>query len=103
MEVTVPLGDITQYLEQIISDNVASCNLEADSVSLLAYGKGKKGKVKETCQMHDPEKKEEGQCLASFCCEQATSRLLLAGSYGFTEEVRNVERTYIDVLFISGR
>jgi hypothetical protein len=43
MEVTVPLGDITQYLEQIISDNVASCNLEADSVSLLAYGKGKKG------------------------------------------------------------
>ena len=64
MEVTVPLGDITQYLEQIISDNVASCNLEADSVSLLAYGKGRKGKVKETCQMHDPEKR--GRATFSF-------------------------------------
>jgi hypothetical protein len=47
-----------------------------------------------------------------ICCEQATFRLLLAGSYRFSwvgprwqgvEEVGKVERTYIDVFFFSGR
>jgi hypothetical protein len=52
------------------------------------------------------------------CCEQATLRLLLAGSYRFSytevaegsagqapggKEVGKVERTYIDVLFSQGR
>jgi len=53
------LTDITQYLEQIIGDNVASYTLRAVSVSRFPDENGKKGKVNKQCQMHDLEKRTQ--------------------------------------------
>ena len=53
------LTNITQYLEQIIGNNVASCTLRAVSVSRFLDESGEKGKVNKQCQMHDLEKKTQ--------------------------------------------